>query len=100
MATDRRSTPRVSGTCKVYGMTVPQGSPVTLIDISPGGMAIRTSVVLPTNVDHDFRMADDWASLALIGRVAHCERVENGQFTVGIQFAEAQADDVVEFIKR
>jgi len=82
---ERRSTPRLRVLIKLYGNTVPLGLPITLVDISPRGLAFRADVPFPPDAEHGFELTvPDGSVVRLNGRVTHCEAEEDGQFVTGI----------------
>ena len=95
MFMNRRSTRRVRTIFKVYGVTVPLGSPITVVDIGPDGMAIRTNLALPVNVEHSFRLTLNGIPINLRGHIVHCRPAEDGQFDAGVHFAAAHPPDVL-----
>ena len=84
-------------------------TPVTVIEISLGGMAVETAMEFPVGVVHPFRLTlGDDSTVDLLGRVLRCRNIaeEGGaaRYRVGIQFVDEPAngspgvDDVIDRI--
>jgi PilZ domain len=89
--TDRRRNPRVQILGNLHGRIVALDVPVTLTEISLGGMAIQTEIAFPVGAVHEFQLAlGDDSLVHLKGRVAHCQRVAGDaeRYLSGIQFLE------------
>ena len=89
MAKDRRTSARQRMILELYGRTVPLGIPITLIDISLTGMAIRTQLPLPVDASQRFELRlKDGSCVRLDGDVMHCEALNDNEFIVGVRFHE------------
>lgn len=73
MTIDRRTSPRIEILGRVHGQAVSLGVPVTVREISLGGMAIETPVPFPMDAVHEFRLTlGDSSTVLLRGKVVHC----------------------------
>jgi hypothetical protein len=89
---ERRAAPRVRMLIDVYGRTVPLGVPITLLNISRTGMAIRTELPLPLDVEHCFELTlPDGTIVLLDGEIARRSAGADDCFTVGIRFTDLPA---------
>jgi hypothetical protein len=89
---DRRAAPRVRMLIELYGRTVPLGVPITLVNISLAGMAIRTELPLPLDVEHCFELTlPDGSTVVLDGEIARRTAGIDDCFTVGIRFTDPAA---------
>ena len=90
--TERRAAPRLRMMIEVYGRTVPLGVPITLVNISRTGMAIRTELPLPLDVEHCFElMLHDGSTVLLDGETAHRTAGPDDFFTIGVRFTQPGA---------
>jgi hypothetical protein len=98
MTKDRRRSPRIQIFGKLHGHLVALAVPVTVTEISLGGLGLETSIEFPSGVVHEFRLTlGDDSTVLVKGRVMHCRRTsspdEPPRFAVGVQFVdEADAD--------
>lgn len=93
---DRRHSPRVAILGKLHGRIVTFDVPVTVLEISLGGMGIQTTVPFPVDAVHGFQLTlGDDSVVHLKGRVVHCNRLEGTEdrFISGIQFLDETPDD-------
>ena len=104
MSTDRRRSPRLEIMGRIHGHSVLLDTPVAVVEISLGGMAVETEVEFPVGVVHPFRLTlGDDSTVDLLGRILRCrnlaEEGEPARFRSGIQFVdESSADGVDDLI--
>jgi hypothetical protein len=83
-------------------------TPVTVTEISLGGLGLETAVEFPAGVVHEFRLTlGDDSAVLVKGRVMHCHRAsaagESLRFVVGVQFideADGDAFPVSDLVSR
>ncbi len=91
MSTDRRNNPRIQILGRLHGRAVALDVPVTVTEISLGGMGLMTETPFPVGAIHEFQLTlGDNSVVLLRGRVAHCQKVESEgvRFLSGIQFID------------
>jgi hypothetical protein len=93
MTTDRRRNPRIQIVGKLHGHLVALDVPVTVTEISLGGLGLETAIDFPVGVVHEFRLTlGDDSTVLLTGRVMHCRRAsgpdEPPRYVVGVQFID------------
>jgi len=99
MTLDRRRSPRIELLGRLHGRSVSLDLPLTIIEISLGGMAIQTGLPFPVGAVHAFRLTlGDDSTVELSGRVMHCRNTAPPDTTPvymsGIQFVDDEpADD-------
>jgi PilZ domain len=98
MSSDRRRSPRIEILGRLHGHAVSLDVPVTVREISLGGMALETSFPFPVGVVHEFRLTlGDGAQVQLNGRVMHSRDTSSpgGQnaYLTGIQFVDEEPTD-------
>ena len=98
---DRRINPRIRILGRLHGRVIALDVPVTVTEISLGGMGMLTDIPFPVGAVHEFELTlGDQSVVLLRGRVAHCQKVEQGtpRFLSGVQFIDEgdEADEVVE----
>jgi hypothetical protein len=98
MTKDRRRSPRIQILGKLHGQLVALATPVTVIEISLGGLGLETAVEFPVGVVHEFRLTlGDDSAVLVKGRVMHCHRADapdrSPRFIVGVQFVDDDAGD-------
>ena len=83
----------------MHGHSVSLDVPVTVREISLGGMALETSFPFPVGAVHEFRLTlGDGAQVQLNGRVMHSrDQSSPGQpaFLTGIQFVDDEPTEPV-----
>ncbi|MGH9197328.1 MAG: PilZ domain-containing protein [Acidimicrobiia bacterium] len=95
MSIEKRNNPRLTILGELRGRTVTLDEPVTVNDMSEGGLTIETGFRLPIGSLHDFRLAFDHWSAILSGRVLHSRTVVQGDrvtYVSGIQFVETSPE--------
>ena len=95
MSTDRRNNPRIQILGRLHGRAIALDVPVTVTEISLGGMGLLTELPFPVGAIHEFQLTlGDNSVVVLQGRVAHCQKIESEgkQFLSGIQFID-EGDD-------
>jgi hypothetical protein len=90
---DRRRSPRIEILGRVQGHLTSLDTPVGVLDISLGGMALETSFAFEVGSRHEFRLAlGDGSYVLLRGEIRHCRRVapadRDEHFITGVQFVE------------
>ena len=99
MSSDRRRAPRIEILGRLHGHAVSLDVPVSVREISLGGMALETSFPFPVGAVHEFQLTlGDGAQVRLNGRVMHSRNTSTptGQpaYLTGIQFIDEEpADD-------
>jgi PilZ domain len=86
---DRRRAPRIQILGQMNGRAVALDVPVTVTEISLGGMGILTDTEFEVGSEHEFQLTlGDNSLVHLKGRVAHSRRVSDiaPRFLSGIQF--------------
>lgn len=101
MSIDRRRAARVEILGKVHGHAVSLDAPVTVREISIGGMAIETSFSFPVGGVHEFRLTlGDGAHVLLQGQVRHCRPLtasqETPMFLTGFQFVDEDPSGLIQ----
>jgi hypothetical protein len=89
---DRRRAPRVEVLGKLPGEVTSVDAPVSVREISLGGMAMESPVAFEVGARHSFQLTlGDGATVQLVGVVRHCRHVgaqAGGHYVVGIQFLD------------
>jgi hypothetical protein len=93
MSSDRRRSPRIEILGRLHGHSVSLDVPVSVREISLGGMALETGFPFPVGAVHEFRLTlGDGSQIQLNGRVMHSRDLgtPGGQpaFLTGIQFVD------------
>ena len=96
MTSERRHSPRVKIFGRLHGQLVAVDVPITVTEISLGGLGFETSVEFPDGAVHEFCLTlGDESTVSLKGRVLHSRRVspadEPPRFAVGVQFIDEAA---------
>lgn len=107
-ASDRRATPRLTPTVTLAAIDADTGEPVSVINISEGGLLIQTrdqAEVGDARTLH-IRIGSASGSLTLPARVAHVMRVTyegNPGYLIGLAFlpsmAAEQRDAIIEILE-
>jgi hypothetical protein len=107
MSSDRRTSPRLEILGRVHGQAVSLDVPLTVREISLGGMAIETPVPFPVGAVHEFRLTlGDGSTVLLRARVVHCRPAGGAPapiFLSGMHFVDDEAvtgQTVGDFIER
>ena len=83
---ERIPVPSLAGEVKVF-------QPMTILDISMGGVQVETPFALQLDSLHDFRISLGDRSIVVKGRVAHCHIGELKEgvvlYRTGVEFIEA-----------
>jgi hypothetical protein len=99
MDSDRRTSRRLDFVVEVYGRTVPTHVPITLLNISYTGMAIRMELPLPVETPQRFHIhLADGTVVKLVGEIVRCVP-EGRDYVIGVQFAYP-IDDVFDDLTR
>jgi hypothetical protein len=98
MTTERRRSPRIELLGRLHGHSVSLDVPVTVLEISLGGMAIQTALAFPVGAVHEFRLTlGDDSTVELRGRVMHCRNTapagDEPTYATGVQFVEDEPSD-------
>lgn len=106
MSAERRRAPRVAILGRVHGHVASLDVPVTVREMSLGGLSMETAFAFPVGALHEFRLTlGDGASVLLKGRVVYSRETpgpSGGTFYVtGVQFVddESGADEIIDKIK-
>lgn len=88
---DKRDRERVPVPSPLYG-EVKVFQPMTILDISKGGLQIETAFALQLDSLHDFRISLGEYSIVVKGRIAHCHIGELTEgvilYRTGVEFIE------------
>lgn len=96
---DRRTSQRLDFVVEVYGRSAPMQTPITLLNISHTGMAIRMETPLPLETPQRFHIhLADGTVVKLVGEVVRCES-QGREYVVGVHFAYP-IDDVFDDLTR
>lgn len=91
MAGEKRDTDRIPILGELHGEVMVL-EPMTIKEISSGGIQVETGFSLPLDSLHDFRLTLGSRSVIVKGRVAHCSVADVDQDVVvyrsGIEFIE------------
>jgi hypothetical protein len=98
MTVDRRRAPRIELLGRLHGHSVSLDLPVTVLEISLGGMAIETGQAFPLGAVHLFRLTlGDDSTAELPARVMHCRNVAPAEsaprYVTGLQFVEEEPQE-------
>ena len=98
MSKDRRRSPRVELLGRVHGHVASLDVPVTVTEMSLGGLGLETGFPFPAGAIHDFRLTlGDGAFVVVKGKVVHCRNVAApggpSRYVSGVQFVEDDAAD-------
>jgi hypothetical protein len=102
MNSDRRRSPRIKILGKLHGRLVALDLPLTVLEISLGGLSFETDLEFPVGAVHEYRLTlGDGSNAALKGRVVRCVRDGTAsstapRFLVGVQFVEEPSEGSVE----
>ena len=109
MPRERRRSARVAILGRLHGVAVSLDVPVTVTDLSLGGMAIETPVSFPVGALQEFELTlGDESAVILRGKVIRSQKVAPSgatpSFVTGIQFidedASVESADVGQLIDR
>ena len=100
MSSDRRRSPRIEILGRLHGHSISLDVPVSVREISLGGMALETAFPFPVGVVHEFQLTlGDGSQVQLNGRVMHSRDASTpgGQpaFLTGIQFVDDEPTESV-----
>ena len=98
MSTERRRSPRVEILGRLHGLVVSLDAPVTVRDISLGGMSVETAFPFPVGARHEFQLTlGDGSTVVLVALVRHCRNRssagETPHYVTGFQFTDDDAGD-------
>jgi hypothetical protein len=98
MHVDRRRSPRIELVGSLHGRSVDANTAIKVREISLGGMAIETAVLLEAGAVHTFRLTlGDESTVDLAGRVMHCRLAtdisDTTRYVSGVAFLD---DDLQE----
>ncbi len=98
MSAERRRSARVEILGRLHGRAVSLDVPVSVREISLGGMAIETAVSFTEGAVHDFRLTlGDGAQVVLRGQARHCRSLAaEGQpplYVTGFEFVDDDRGD-------
>lgn len=81
---ERRRAPRIEILDRLHGHVVSLGVPVTVCEISLGGLTLESPVAFPPGAVHDFRVRlGDNSTVVLKARVVHCQAMPPGEGAEG-----------------
>jgi hypothetical protein len=97
MGNERRRAPRIDILGRLYGRIVSLDLPVTVREISLGGMSLETSFPFSVNDLHHFTLTlGDGSSVQLAGRVVHSRSIAAPEdpptYLTGVQFEDETAE--------
>lgn len=98
MYVDRRRAPRVEVVGRLHGHVVSVDAPVTVREVSLGGLSFASTLVFPAGTVHEFRLTlGDDSSVLLRGRIVRSEQLmsDDGSVTyiTGVQFLDDEPGD-------
>ena len=98
MDKERRQAPRVDILGRLHGRVVALDLPVTVREISLGGLSLETPFSFQVGTLHHFTLTlGDGSTVLMAGRVVHSRSIAppNGAaaYLTGIQFEDAPADE-------
>lgn len=89
-AADRRRAPRIALLGELHGRLVALDVPVEVLNLSVGGLLLRTPFRIAVGAVHDFNLTlGDESSVVLRGRAKHCHEAQgpDGSPTYEVGFA-------------
>jgi PilZ domain len=111
MSADRRRSPRIEILGRLHGHIASLDVPVTVREISLGGLSLETSFAFPTGIVHEFRLTlGDGSAVELRGRIVYSRDGTSPEgehiFVSGVQFVDdepaagdSSVDHIIEKIK-
>jgi len=98
MSNERRRSTRVEILGRLHGLVVSLDVPVTVTDLSLGGMAIETPVAFAVGAVQEFQLTmGDGSPVVLLGRVIRSENSTPAGappvYATGIQFIDEESPD-------
>jgi hypothetical protein len=98
MSLERRSTPRVEVLGRLHGQVVSMDAPVTVREVSLGGLSFSSTVLFPIDAVHEFRLTlGDASAVVLRGRIVRITEklADNGTrlYITGVQFIDEDPPD-------
>jgi hypothetical protein len=95
---ERRRSTRIELLGKLHGHSVSLDVPVSVLEISLGGMAIQTGLPFPVGAVHAFRLTlGDESTVELHAKVMHCRSVapagDPPVYVTGLQFVDDEPPD-------
>ncbi|MGE0704127.1 MAG: PilZ domain-containing protein [Vicinamibacterales bacterium] len=103
---ERRRSQRVQIFGALHGHLVALDAPITVTEISLGGLGFETPIEFPVGIVHEFRLTlGDGSTVAVKGRVMHTRRLSPAEaapnFAVGVQFVDddAEVDSIAALVK-
>jgi hypothetical protein len=96
---ERRRSPRVQIFGKLHGQLVALEVPITVTEISLGGLTMESPIEFPDGVVHEFALTlGDGSQVSVKGRVLHSRRIggssEQPRYVVGVQFIDDEAAEI------
>ncbi len=95
--TDRRTSPRIELLGEINGQVMPFALPVVLLDLSPGGFAIASSVPFTPDAEYTFQFNGTHQHGPIRAKDMHCLRVSHGttsaSYVAGFSFVLQEAQD-------
>lgn len=97
MSIDRRRAPRIEILGRMHGHVVSLGVPVTVREISLGGLSMDTPFSFPVGAIHEFSLTlGDESAVQLRGRVVYCRegKAPDGStlYVSGVAFVEDEPE--------
>lgn len=105
MGSERRRAPRMAILGRVHGHVASLDVPVTVREMSLGGLSMETGFAFPVGAVHEFRLTlGDGASVELKGRVVYSRETQSPGGTIfitGVQFVDddAAVDEIIDKIR-
>ena len=94
---DRRQNPRIELLGEINGQVMPFALPVVLLDLSPGGFAIASSVPFTPDAEYTFQFNGARPHGPIRARDMHCLRVSHGttaaSYVAGFSFVVQMPTD-------
>jgi len=100
---ERRTHPRLEVLGRIHGGVVALDVPLTLLNMSAGGLSVQTPFRFPIGATHDFRFKwGDHAPIVLRAQVVHTLRAtREGEviYVTGLEFTGKDRADIQQAIK-
>lgn len=107
MGPERRRSPRMEMLGRVHGQAVSLDVPLTVREISLGGMSVEAPVPFPIDAIHEFRLTlGDGSTVLLRARVVYCRPAKGSDapvYVCGMHFVDDEpvtGQSVSDFIER
>jgi hypothetical protein len=98
MTQERRQSPRIEILGRLHGHIAALDVPITVLDISLGGLSLQASVAFPPGVIHEFKLTlGDGSSSLMRGKVLRSREVRladgSHAFVTGVRFVADESPE-------